>query len=961
MGYGLGVDLGTTYTAAAVRESDRVEVVRLGGRRPEIPSLVFVRPDGAVLVGEAAERRGAAESGRLAREFKRRVGDPVPILVGGSPYSAHALTARLLKEVYAIVGRLQDGPPDDVTVTHPANWGPYKRELLDQAIQLADLERVTLRSEPEAAAIQYAAGERVQPGEVVAVYDLGGGTFDAAVLRKTTTGFVLLGQPEGIEQLGGIDFDEAVFGHVVATLGNHLDGLDPDDEATTAALARLRRDCVEAKEGLTFDTEVMIPVALPGLHTRVRLNRSEFEAMIAPALSDTLGAMRRALRSAGVGPEEVRSILLAGGSSRIPLVGQLLGTEFGRPVVLDPHPEHSIALGAARVAGVAALVEGPATGNGKTPPRRAVPSAGAGTPVPPAPKPPPGPPTEPNPPSPAGRSSEVGSANRSDEPSPAGKPSVVDPAGQRQTPGRPAPIIGVASVPAVSPAPPVPGTFPPPPPVPRSGIIPPPPPVPRVGAIPPPPPMPGSGVFPPPPSETVGAGPATVPPPPGGGAATVPPPGAGAEPGIIPPPPVPRIIPPPPPVPRIIPPPPPVPRVGAVPPPPPVPNTGAISPPPPVPLVLPPSMPPAMPPLMPTAPPPEPSGTPGPGGPADRPPDPTSDPSAGSPLLRRRLLLIGIPAVVALAGAGTAAALLATRDRSGKESAAQVTPTGTASPTPAPAGQGPFPADRPILFRQDEGGEWPGTSRSTIYQMMPGSGQRLPLAQSGYDILPQWAPDRTRFAFTRRSGSTWQVWTMNGDGTDATMVINRIRAGTRVSWSPDGRRLAFVMEVDRRPQLAVLTIGTSTPIQLTDTPDSKDDPAWDPTGDRLAAWSSRDGEPQLYLLSATEPGAEWQRLTSGDARALDPAWSPDGRRIAYTRASGDDRFQIWLTNSDGTDNRAVTEGPDRDMDPTWSPDGEWIAFTRGPLNGPTICAVRPDGRDLRLLTAPGRREGHPAW
>src|SRR6266536_5926043 len=91
----------------------------------------------------------------------------------------------------------------------------------------------------------------------------------------------------------------------------------------------------------------MIPVALPGRHTRVRLNRSEFEAMIAPTLADTVAATQRALRSAQVAPEDLKSVLLAGGSSRIPLVGQLLSAELDRPVLLDPHPEHSIALGAA--------------------------------------------------------------------------------------------------------------------------------------------------------------------------------------------------------------------------------------------------------------------------------------------------------------------------------------------------------------------------------------------------------------------------------------------------------------------------------------------------------------------------------------------------------------------------------------------------------------------------------------
>ncbi|MEU4237158.1 Hsp70 family protein, partial [Actinoplanes sp. NPDC026619] len=374
MQYGLGIDLGTTHTAAAVRVDGRVEVVRLGGRRAEIPSLVFVKPDGGLLIGEAAERRGAAEPARLAREFKRRMGDPVPILVGGTPFSAHALTAKLLRHVLDTVAQLQDGPPAAITVTHPANWGPYKREQLDQAIKLADAGPVQLRSEPEAAALQHATARRIADGETVAVYDLGGGTFDVAVLRRDGDGFVVLGEPEGVEQLGGIDFDEAVFGHVLEVLGDKAQ-LDPGDPEAVAALARLRRDCVEAKEALSFDTETMIPIALPGLHTRVRLNRSELESMIAPSLTDTISATQRALRSAGVAPAQVSAFLLAGGSSRIPLVAQLLSTEFQRPVVADPHPEHSIAMGAA-VATAVVVGGGSPFAAAVPPPRPAEPSDG---------------------------------------------------------------------------------------------------------------------------------------------------------------------------------------------------------------------------------------------------------------------------------------------------------------------------------------------------------------------------------------------------------------------------------------------------------------------------------------------------------------------------------------------------------------------------------------------------------
>ena len=350
MGYQLGVDLGTTYTAAAVIRDGRAEVSTLGTRTLEIPSVVLLRDDGELLIGEAAERRSQTEPDRFVREFKRRMGDPTPILLGGSPFSAHALTARLLRGVVKVIADREGGPPDHIVVTCPANWGDYKRDLLVQAVHQADVGRVSIATEPEAAAVHYASTTRVSPGEIVAVYDLGGGTFDAAVLRNTGAGFELLGDPRGIEQLGGVYFDEAVFAWVVDHMSEAFAQLDPDDPGTLAAVERLRRDCVAAKESLSWDTDTVIPVSLPNQRTEVRLTRAEFEDMIRPTLVDTIEALQRSLTSGGVETGQLKSILLVGGSSRIPLVGQMLVTALRRPVAIDVHPKHAVALGAARLA-----------------------------------------------------------------------------------------------------------------------------------------------------------------------------------------------------------------------------------------------------------------------------------------------------------------------------------------------------------------------------------------------------------------------------------------------------------------------------------------------------------------------------------------------------------------------------------------------------------------------------------
>ncbi|MEO1064480.1 MAG: Hsp70 family protein [Actinomycetota bacterium] len=402
MAYELGVDLGTTYTAAAVRRDGVTEVVDLGNRSATIPSVVFLREDGSILVGDAANRRGVTEPARIAREFKRRIGDPTPVVVGGTPYSAEALSARLLEQVISIVSESQGEAPDVVAVTHPANWGPYKLDLFRQAFQMADLDGVITLTEPEAAAVHYATFERVEAGRVVAVFDLGGGTFDATVLRKHDAGFDLLGRPEGIERLGGIDFDEAVFNHVVQHLGGALGRLDPEDTAAMASVARLRSDCVEAKEALSVDTQVTVPVVLPNLQTEVRITRSEFEQLIRPSLTDTVGAVRRAVRGADLDIADIDVVLLVGGSSRIPLVAQTVAGELGRPVALDVHPKHSVAMGAAHQAGLAAGA--PPVAPSSPPPVAApvptpepAPAAEAPPPVAPPPPPPPAPEPAPEP------------------------------------------------------------------------------------------------------------------------------------------------------------------------------------------------------------------------------------------------------------------------------------------------------------------------------------------------------------------------------------------------------------------------------------------------------------------------------------------------------------------------------------------------------------------------------------
>lgn len=496
--YHLGIDLGTTFTAAAVFADGVADVVNLGNRVTSMPSVVYLAEDGSFVVGEAAERRSQTDPGRVAREFKRRLGDNTPVFLGGTPCSADLLTAELLRSTLEMVQQRRGGPPASVVLTHPAEWGPYKIDLLRQAARMTETPSFSFITEPEAAVIHYASLERIEAGSVIAVYDFGGGTFDAAVVRKTADGAEVLGRPEGDEQLGGVDFDDLVLRHIMGQLGPELADLDDEDPAVEAALVRLKADVRDAKEGLSSVDRVDVAVLLPQLHTTVSISRADFEELLRPYIESSVATLRRAVASAGVEPTELHAVLMAGGTSRIPLVRQMIQEQLARPVALDVHPKYVVALGAARAAAAQAGVDGATAGPRGT---KKVPGAADTDVAPEAP-------AQPAPATP-------------DEPT---IQAVAPPPAQPAAPATPPPAPPAA--PAAPAAPPAPAAPLPPPAVPT----PPPAPAAPTPAPPPAPPAPAPAVPTPPPAappvpQQPAVPPAAVPP-----AAAAPP----AEPGTSP-------------------------------------------------------------------------------------------------------------------------------------------------------------------------------------------------------------------------------------------------------------------------------------------------------------------------------------------------------------------------------------------------------------------------------------------
>ena len=392
--WALAIDFGTSYTSAALAAADGVDLIDLHGDR-RVPSLVYLDEDGRLLVGVLAANQSAGAPDRVERTPKARVGRSPILLLGGQAVpvvdAVGALVAAFVEEARR---RRGGSAPSAVTFTHPVRWGEHRRRVLLDAAAAAglDAESARLVEEPVAAAAAFRS-ERVRPGDLVAVYDLGGGTFDAAVLRVTETGFVVAGPPGGDDDVGGEVFDDRLLAHV----GEQVAAVDPEGwQALTGsqerrwrrAHAQLRDQVRLAKETLSIAGQATVYV--PGLDRDVLVTRGEFEDLIAADVQRTLDVLDEVIGAAGATAGELAAVYPVGGSSRIPLVANRLQEHYGDRVVTWDDPQAVVALGAARLARhhVELLGEQLAT----TPPEPVAP------PSPPDPEPPPPPPARAEPP-----------------------------------------------------------------------------------------------------------------------------------------------------------------------------------------------------------------------------------------------------------------------------------------------------------------------------------------------------------------------------------------------------------------------------------------------------------------------------------------------------------------------------------------------------------------------------------
>ncbi|MEH0821460.1 MULTISPECIES: Hsp70 family protein [unclassified Micromonospora] len=347
MPYVLGIDIGSTNTMASVARRRgatwaRPEAVAWDGGSVTVPSVLHLATDGKLVVGEPADGDGS----RIARGFVRRVGDDVPLVLGGEACPPQLLTAMLTAWVVEQVLDREGEPAEAVVLSHPAGWGRHRRDLLHRALRQFGLSNVTLLPRTVTVAESHAA--RGFPGSTAAVYALGGNTFEAALVRRTPRGtYETFGFPQGLDWIGGADFDEALADHVRTVLARELAAAGPRQ---TQATLRGLPECERAKRELSVGTETDVLLTLSTGPVRVPVSRVRFEDMIRPAVQATVDLLTRTVHSAGLLPAQLDGVLLSGGSSRIPLVAELLAAAFPVPVEVEPDPQLTAATGAALAA-----------------------------------------------------------------------------------------------------------------------------------------------------------------------------------------------------------------------------------------------------------------------------------------------------------------------------------------------------------------------------------------------------------------------------------------------------------------------------------------------------------------------------------------------------------------------------------------------------------------------------------
>ena len=352
MGKILGIDLGTTNSEVAIIEGGKPTIIKSAEGKPYFPSVVAFTKEGELLVGEAAKRQAVLNPEGTVMRIKRKMGTGERVKIRGKEYTPEQISAFILQKIKKDAEEYLGEKVDEAVITVPAYFNDDQRQATKDAGKIAGFNVRRILNEPTAAALAYGLDKKGD--HKIAVYDLGGGTFDITIMEFGEGVFEVLATA-GDTQLGGSDMDKALVDYIVENFKKEH-GVDLREDPK--AMQRLMEAAENAKIELssTLQTEINLPyitiVNNEPKHLEMKITRSEFERLIEPIVEKTAGPCMQALKDAKLKPEDIDHVILVGGTTRIPLVRKRVEEIFGKQPERGVDPMECVAIGAAIQAGI---------------------------------------------------------------------------------------------------------------------------------------------------------------------------------------------------------------------------------------------------------------------------------------------------------------------------------------------------------------------------------------------------------------------------------------------------------------------------------------------------------------------------------------------------------------------------------------------------------------------------------
>lgn len=377
MGKIIGIDLGTTNSAFAYMVAGKPEVIANAEGNRTTPSVVAINKSGERLVGQVAQRQRVTNATNTIYGVKRLIGrkfsdkevqkdldimpyeivkkgDGVAVKMSGKDYSPEEVSAMILSKMKADAEAFLGEPVTEAVITVPAYFDDSQRQATKDAGKIAGLEVKRIINEPTAAALAY--GLESKKDEKIAVFDLGGGTFDVSIL-ELGDGVFEVKSTNGDTHLGGEDFDNRIVNHFLEVFKQN-EGIDLKNDK--AAMQRLKDEAEKAKKELssTAETEINLPFITADAdgpkHFEYKLTRSKLEELVKDLIDRLAEPVEKALKDAGLKASEVDEVVLVGGMTRMPIVVEKVKSLFGKEPLKGVNPDEVVAIGAAIQGGVLA-------------------------------------------------------------------------------------------------------------------------------------------------------------------------------------------------------------------------------------------------------------------------------------------------------------------------------------------------------------------------------------------------------------------------------------------------------------------------------------------------------------------------------------------------------------------------------------------------------------------------------